>query len=380
MGNYDFDLDLDSINTMSVINKWIKPKTRVLELGAANGRLTKYLSQIKECQVDIVELDEESGLCAEKYANLSYIGANQGDIEKYYWADAENDYDYVVIADVLEHLRNPQLTLIKALSVIKDKGSVLISVPNITHNSVIIELLNDRFYYTKTGLLDSTHIHFFTYKTLKQMISESDGVINEVVPIYSRVGDNEIQNSFESVDGTFERLLRQSDNGGIYQFVCQISHKTDERVLSDIEPIPFEQEQYKQMEALLFYAENRSDSFSDERYIGCLYRDNGEIEVEFNINKKISKLRFCPFNYNGVLVVKEISVLGRKGNKISFMLKSNTEVKKGNSYIYYDEKPLMGINIRKQIVSKVIVKFEVIAYRQTKTELDKYKKLLLGIK
>lgn len=47
MGNYDFELDLKSVNTMSVINEWIKKETNILEFGPANGRLTKYLKYEK---------------------------------------------------------------------------------------------------------------------------------------------------------------------------------------------------------------------------------------------------------------------------------------------------------------------------------------------
>ncbi len=61
MGNYDFSLDLESQNTMFVINNWIQPNSQVLEFGSANGRLTKYLSEEKKCDVTIVEFDMESG-------------------------------------------------------------------------------------------------------------------------------------------------------------------------------------------------------------------------------------------------------------------------------------------------------------------------------
>lgn len=76
MGNYDFELDLKSVNTMSVINEWIKKETNILEFGPANGRLTKYLKYEKNCTVTIVELDEESGKEAKQFATKSYIGKN----------------------------------------------------------------------------------------------------------------------------------------------------------------------------------------------------------------------------------------------------------------------------------------------------------------
>lgn len=75
MGRYDFELDLSTVNTMSIINGWIQPGSRVLEFGPADGRLTSYLSQEKNCDVTIVELDAESGAKAAKYAKNSYVGS-----------------------------------------------------------------------------------------------------------------------------------------------------------------------------------------------------------------------------------------------------------------------------------------------------------------
>lgn len=111
MGNYDFGLDLSSVNTMSVIAGWIREHTKVLEFGSANGRLTKYLKEEKNCCVTIVEIDAESGEDASEYAAKSFVGSEMGDIEKYNWIEPECEYDYIIFADVLEHLSNPKSVL-----------------------------------------------------------------------------------------------------------------------------------------------------------------------------------------------------------------------------------------------------------------------------
>ena len=81
MGNYDFTLDLDTINTMSIIANWITERSRILEFGPANGRLTKYLSEEKHCVLTIVEIDEASGREAGQYAEKSFLGKEKGDID-----------------------------------------------------------------------------------------------------------------------------------------------------------------------------------------------------------------------------------------------------------------------------------------------------------
>ena len=102
MGNYDFSLDLESVNTMSVINGWIKEGSRILEFGPANGRLTKYLKEEKNCQMTIVEIDGETGREASAFAEKAYLG-EEGDIEKFKWTAETEPFDYIIFADVLEH-------------------------------------------------------------------------------------------------------------------------------------------------------------------------------------------------------------------------------------------------------------------------------------
>ena len=136
MGNYDFELDLKSVNTMSVINEWIKKETNILEFGPANGRLTKYLKYEKNCTVTIVELDEESGKEAKQFATKSYIGKKYGDIENFYWTKSKQKFDYIIFADVLEHLSNPQKVLEVCKNMLKPSGRILVSIPNVTHNSI----------------------------------------------------------------------------------------------------------------------------------------------------------------------------------------------------------------------------------------------------
>lgn len=107
MGNYDFSLDLDTVNTMSVLIGWIKSDSKILEFGPASGRLTKYLKEEKNCAVTIVEMDESSGKIAAQYAKRAYLGKEEGNIENFYWAKDPSLYDYIVFADVLEHLSDP---------------------------------------------------------------------------------------------------------------------------------------------------------------------------------------------------------------------------------------------------------------------------------
>ena len=79
-------------------------------------------------------------------------------------------FDYILYADVLEHLRDPQVVLAKMKRFLKPDGVVLLSVPNVANGDIIANLLCDQFTYTPLGLLDNTHIHLFARKSLHDMI------------------------------------------------------------------------------------------------------------------------------------------------------------------------------------------------------------------
>ena len=89
----------------------------------------------------------------------------------------------------------------------------MISIPNIAHNSIIIDLCNDKFEYGETGLLDKTHIHFFTYMTLVQLVESIGYEIYEKEYVYSRVGNNEIHNTYLDIPTEVSNYLRRRKAG-----------------------------------------------------------------------------------------------------------------------------------------------------------------------
>ena len=103
----------------------------------------------------------------------SEIGENilkirQGNIEEENVSFGEK-FDYIIFGDVLEHLHNPQRTIQYCRTLLKENGRILASIPNIMHISVMQQLLRGEFCYTDMGLLDRTHIHFFTQKEIVKM-------------------------------------------------------------------------------------------------------------------------------------------------------------------------------------------------------------------
>ena len=90
---------------------------------------------------------------------------------------ADGAYDAIVLADVIEHLRAPENVLRGLLPKLSPSGRIVLSVPNVAHWSVRLSLLRGRFRYEETGLLDRTHLRFFTRETLRELIGNVGLVI-----------------------------------------------------------------------------------------------------------------------------------------------------------------------------------------------------------
>ena len=165
MSKYDIPM-VDSIDTIpGKIMSRIRQGSNVLEFGCANGRMTKYMQQRLQCKVFIVEIDREAFDVAVQYAEDGFCG----DIEQFEWVNkaAQNKFDYIIFADVLEHLKEPEKVIAQAANLLNEDGEIVISIPNVAHFDILANLYLNHFKYTKIGLLDDTHIHFWGKEDLQ---------------------------------------------------------------------------------------------------------------------------------------------------------------------------------------------------------------------
>jgi len=231
MGKYQQTIDINAHNSIAHILKNVRPNSTVVEFGPASGYMTQYLKESLGCKVTIVELDYTDGLEASKYADESLIGYPDGDIEMWQWINF-HPVDHVIFSDVLEHLRDPWKVLARAAKITKDDGSIFISVPNVGHNSVIIDLINNKFTYRKTGLLDNTHLRFFTRESLTQMVVDAGLIIENEFNTYCAVEHTEFQNSLQDIPESVASVLQDRVDGNLYQFVWELKKKKEQNVLS----------------------------------------------------------------------------------------------------------------------------------------------------
>jgi len=168
---YDTDVDLTNRNNShTLMVELIGGNKRVLDVGCATGYLARALRE-RGCTVSGFESDEEAAEEARPHLDRLVVG----DVERTDLADAFGDerFDVVVFGDVLEHLRDPLPVLRAARSVLADRGSVVASIPNIAHGSVRLALMAGRFDYQRLGLLDSTHLRFFTRASIEGLFRDA---------------------------------------------------------------------------------------------------------------------------------------------------------------------------------------------------------------
>jgi len=168
---YDTDIDLSNRNNShTLMVELIGGSKRVLDVGCATGYLARALRE-QDCTVSGLEYDAQAAEEARPFLDTLLVG----DVEELDLLEAFGDerFDVVVFGDVLEHLRDPLAVLRKARRLLAEGGSVVASIPNIAHGSVRLALMAGRFEYQTLGLLDSTHLRFFTLGSIQTLFHDA---------------------------------------------------------------------------------------------------------------------------------------------------------------------------------------------------------------
>lgn len=151
---------------------------QVLELGCASGDMSAMMKRCRQAEVFGVEKDPQLAWQAQRHCK--YVFNEDLDDPQSLDALQFEKFDVITLVDVLEHLQHPEALLKRLRPLLLDEGTILLSVPNVAHASVRLELLTGDFRYEDAGILDSTHLKFFTLNSLTKLIENSGFVINEI--------------------------------------------------------------------------------------------------------------------------------------------------------------------------------------------------------
>jgi O-antigen biosynthesis protein len=215
---YDFTVDLDSDNTHANVVRLIGEDHRVLELGPASGYMSKVLRE-RGCAIVGVEFDAEMAAQAAQFCERMIVG--DLDTLDFETELGEDRFDVIVAADVLEHLKDPLQVLRSLRTYLKPEGHFVVSLPNIAHASVRLALLAGRFEYRDLGLLDRTHLRFFTHESVAQLFDEAELAIVEIHRQEAPIDTTEIPVDLGAVPREIVNELELDPDARTYQFVIK---------------------------------------------------------------------------------------------------------------------------------------------------------------
>ncbi len=198
------DIDINNKNSAhSLLVSQVDENSLVLDVGCSYGYLGEWLIKNKNCTVYGIEVDKialnkvkSEGLYRDVFEiDLDYIEKNLSEFERF--DKLEIEFDYIICGDVIEHLKDPTTVLAILLEKLKEEGKVLISIPNIANIDVVLNLIDGRFNYSQVGILDSTHLRFFTKASFVEWIqSINSNILKEYRLDVALVGSTKNQSEF----------------------------------------------------------------------------------------------------------------------------------------------------------------------------------------
>ena len=325
MSKYDFEIDLSMNSSTGLILSKIRPYSVVLEFGCATGRMTRYMKAVLECQVYIVEYDNDAFQKAMEFAQDGICD----DIQNFGWLEqfGEISFDAIVFADVLEHLQNPEEVLKRASELLKADGSIYVSVPNVTHNDIVLKAIEEHFDYTETGLLDNTHIHFWGLGNIKTLGKDAGLTVRKLEGTYCSMGNTE-QNIQTGKNHLLENILRERKAGEVYQFVLTLDKQGSTEPICTIGASSIDSH---------IYLDTGNDFNAQEQIaVKSVYSENGSYILHYDlvIKKSVFRVRVDPVEGQGV-VLRRVSIC-QNGKERKLMIPNAIALENG-MYLHSDD-------------------------------------------
>jgi len=273
VSKYDIQLDLDKSPDTShaYMVDLVGSNKRVLDVGCATGYLAKALTAFGNT---VCGVEYDAGAAEQARPHLETLLV--GDLENVDLVEGfgEGSFDVVVFGDVLEHLRDPLAVLRQARPLLKPGGSVVISVPNVAHGDVRLALLRGRFEYRNLGLLDETHVRFFTRESLGTFLADGGFVPVDIRRTTAPLFSTEIGVRREDFDPQLVEQIEADPEATTYQFVVRAVRDDATRV--DVEVVQRAEEQCVRIGQL----EQQAQKLTEQRDAAIARAESLGVEVE----------------------------------------------------------------------------------------------------
>ena len=237
--NYGYKFDLGGDTSAAAIVRFVAPKSKVLDIGAGSGSITRQLVISKKCNVTAVE----NNPAAVKKLEAFCKSVHALDLNSEAWADdltasrlqqgLHTTFDYVIAGDVLEHLYDPWTVVKKMASLLNPEGRAIISVPHSGHSVVVAAFLTSDIDLRESGILDKTHIRFFGLRNI-DILNENAGLsITRIHNVIRRPEQTEFANLWKSLPETTRQTLAERKFANVYQVVTEAArHELVENPIS----------------------------------------------------------------------------------------------------------------------------------------------------
>lgn len=165
---------------MLLLNQ-VTPNSKVLDIGCAAGYLGQYLAIEKQCQMWGIEPDTGAAEAAQQnnYKSLLNKSIEEALVDP---TLTSHRFDYILLGDVLEHLLYPERILESLKNFIQNNGKLLVSLPNVAHYSIRSSLLGGKWNMKDSGIMDRTHLHFYTLKTGMALLEQHGWQVETIRP------------------------------------------------------------------------------------------------------------------------------------------------------------------------------------------------------
>lgn len=215
---YRFEIDPADDSTHGTVVRMVGSGRRVLELGPATGYMTKVLTE-RGCSVTGIEFDPAMAEEARAFADEIIVGdLDTLDLDEVLGG---RRFDAIIAADVLEHLRDPLGLLRRLRDFLDEGGFFVVSLPNVAHGSVRLALLQGQFEYSPAGLLDSTHLRFFTRESVGELFDDAELAIAEFKRSELDILASEVPFDRTRVPADLLAELEADPDARTYQFVLR---------------------------------------------------------------------------------------------------------------------------------------------------------------
>jgi 2-polyprenyl-3-methyl-5-hydroxy-6-metoxy-1,4-benzoquinol methylase len=312
--NYTRDIIADQEESLSKIVAKVPHGSLVLDIGCGSGMLGKYLSENKECIVDGVDIDPDAvALAKPKYRKVGVFNLENESLATTFKAEA---YDCIVMADVVEHLVHPEQLFHDVKQLLKPNGILLFSIPNITHLSAGLELVLGKFGYHNSGLLDSTHVRFYSRQSFVEKLEANGIYAAEIDTVKRAVDDTEFAAHPNFPQHWIRDIVQDREDALTYQWIISaklFKPKKIKRVNAPQANIP---PSYLTLASRLYWRSSSDDNFSEAHsiagHLDLTAPHDPLIVFDFtqaNCRYPLEQLRLDPVSDNTAFIFREAALL-----------------------------------------------------------------------